>query len=85
MTMADWVLEVLRNAPLVSAAAWLLLAALQVYRDRWHTWTETFFLFSCAFAGIYAIGDWLFFNAPPNDPSLAGLYARISLTGITSL
>jgi hypothetical protein len=83
MTMADWVLEVLRNAPLVSAAAWLLLAALQVYRDRWHTWTETFFLFSCAFAGIYAIGDWLFFNAPPNDPSLAGLYARISLTGIT--
>ena len=81
--MADWVLEVLRNAPLVSAAAWLLLAALQVYRDRWHTWTETFFLFSCAFAGAYAIGDWLFFNAPPNDPNLAGLYARISLTGIT--
>src|ERR1700704_881370 len=83
MTMADWVLEVLRNTPLVSAAAWLLLAALQIYRDRWHTWTETFFLFCCAFAGIYAIGDWLFFNAPPNDPKLAVLYARISLTGIT--
>jgi hypothetical protein len=83
MTMADWVLEILRNAPLVSAGAWLLLAALQVYRDRWHTWTETFFLFCCAFAGIYAIGDWLFFNAPPDDPSLAVLYARISLTGIT--
>jgi hypothetical protein len=83
MTMADWVLEVLRNTPLVSAAAWLLLAALQIYRDRWHTWTETFFLFCCAFAGIYAIGDWLFFNAPPNDPDLAVLYARISLTGIT--
>lgn len=81
--MADWVLEVLRNAPLVSAAAWLLLAALQVYRDRWHTWTETFFLFCCAFAGVYAIGDWLFFNAPPGDPTRAVLYARISFAGIT--
>jgi hypothetical protein len=81
--MADWVLDVLKNAPLVSAAAWLLLAGLQVYRDRWHTWTEIFFLFSCAFAGIYAIGDWLFFNAPGNDPTLAGVYARVSLTGIT--
>lgn len=81
--MADWVLEVLRNAPLVSAAAWLLLAALQVYRDRWHTWTETFFLFCCAFAGVYAIGDWLFFNAPTGDPTRAVLYARISFAGIT--
>jgi len=79
--MADWVLEVLRNAPLVSASAWLLLAALQVYRDRWHTWTETFFLFCCTFAGIYAIGDWLFFNA--DSDYWAGLYARVSLTGIT--
>lgn len=79
--MVDWVLEVLRNAPLVSAAAWLLLAALQVYRDRWHTWTETFFLFSCVFAGVYAIGDWLFFKAP--NPERALLYAQLSLTGIT--
>jgi hypothetical protein len=81
--MADWLIEVLKQAPLVSAAAWLLLAGLQVYRDRWHTWTETFFLFCCAFAGIYAIGDWLFFNAPTLDQTLAGIYARVSLTGIT--
>jgi hypothetical protein len=81
--MADWVLEVLRNAPLASAAAWLLIATLQVYRDRWHTWTETFFLFTCTFAGIYAVGDWLFFNAPPNNEGLARLYARVSLGGIT--
>lgn len=81
--MADWYLEVLRNAPLVSAAAWLVLVALQVYRDRWHTWTETFFLFTCTFAGIYAVGDWLFFNAPIGDPAVAAIYARISLTGVT--
>lgn len=81
--MADWVLEVLRNVPLVSAAAWLLLAALQVYRDRWHTWTETFFLFCCFFAGLYAIGDWLFFNADPANARLATVYALVSLTGIT--
>ena len=81
--MVDWWLDVLRNAPLVSAAAWLLLAALQVYRDRWHTWTETFFLFTCSFAGIYAIADWLFFNAPPSRPDLAGLYARISIGALT--
>jgi hypothetical protein len=81
--MTDWVIDALRNIPLVSAAAWLLLVALQVYRDRWHTWTETFFLFCCTFAGIYAIGDWLFFNAPADNRALAELYARISLTGIT--
>ena len=81
--MADWVIEILRNAPLVSAAAWLLLAALQVYRDRWHTWTETFFLFTCSFAGMYAFGDWLFFNADPRYPQIAVLYALVSLTGAT--
>lgn len=84
--MADIVTEILRNAPLVSAAAWLMLAALQVYRDRWHTWTETFFLFSCFFAGLYAIGDWLFFNVDPTRANATGsatLAALISLTGLT--
>ncbi len=79
--MVDWVLEILRHAPLVSAAAWVLLAGLQVYRDRYHTWTETFFLFSCFFAGVYAVGDWLFFNAV--NPGLAKFFALVSLTGLT--
>src|SRR5207244_339889 len=78
--MADFITVVLKNVPLVSAGAWLVLAALQVYRDRWHTWTETFFLFACFFAGLYAIGDWLFFHA---KPEWAGFAALISFTGLT--
>lgn len=81
--MVDWVLEILRNAPLVSAAAWFLLATLQVYRDRWHTWTETFFLFCCFFAAVYAIGDWLYFNARPVDTVVGTFAALVSLTGLT--
>ncbi len=80
--MADWISTVLKTAPLVSAAAWLLLAALQVYRDRWHTWTERFFLLSCFFPGFYAIGDWLFFNADPNNLQAQKTAALISLTGL---
>src|SRR5438132_41075 len=44
--------DLLRILPLASAAIWFVLAGLQVYRDRIHTWTETFFLLSCIFAGI---------------------------------
>src|SRR2546422_896899 len=50
--MVSWLFEVLIEAPLASAAAWFILAALQIYRDRWHTWTEAFFLFCCFFAGL---------------------------------
>src|SRR5712691_915951 len=78
--MVEWI-DVLRYAPLVSATAWISIAALQVYRDRWHTWTETFFLFSCFFAAIYAIGDFLLFVS--NTPSAARLSALVSLTGLT--
>lgn len=78
--MADLVTEILRNVPLVSAGAWFSLAALQVVRDRWHTWTETFFLFACFFAGMYAVGDWLFFNAGSMEAA-----RRASQVSITSL
>src|SRR2546427_7392621 len=73
-------LDILRFVPILSAGGWFLLAFLQVYRDRWHTWTETFFLFACFFAGLYAIGDWLFFHA---KPEWAGFAALISFTGLT--
>jgi hypothetical protein len=71
----------------VSAAAWFSLAALQIYRDRWHTWTETFFLSACFFAGMYAVADWLFFNVPTTIPPETGirnasLAALISLTSL---
>src|SRR5437899_10363497 len=73
-------LDILRFVPILSAGGWFLLAFLQVYRDRWHTWTETFFLFACFFAGLYAIGDWLFFQATQETALFAAL---ISFTGLT--
>lgn len=57
------IIDVLRILPLASAATWFTLAGLQVYRDRYHTWTETFFLFACIFAGLYATFDSVFFWA----------------------
>ena len=85
--MADILTEILRHAPLVSAAAWFSLAALQVYRDRWHTWTETFFLFACFFAGMYAVGDWLLFNVEPTIPPDVGIRnaSFAALVSVTSL
>jgi hypothetical protein len=79
--MAD-ALEILRIAPVLSSAAWFLLAIVQVYRDRWHSWTETFFLFSCFFAGTYALGDLFFINADPGNPAAALLAARVSLVAL---
>lgn len=55
--------EVLRHLPLAAAAGWSLVAGVQILRDRFRTWTEAFFLFSCLAAAAYAISDWLFFNA----------------------
>ena len=70
--------DLLRVLPLASAATWFVLAALQVYRDRIHTWTETFFLFSCIFAGLYAVWDYLFFTA--GDESFARFAGLVSLS-----
>src|SRR5207247_3926118 len=78
--MVSWLFEVLIEAPLASAAAWFILAALQIYRDRWHTWTEAFFLFCCFFAGLYAIGDWLLFHSV--SVPYARLSAVVSFTGL---
>ncbi len=74
-------IEILKAAPIVSAAAWFILAILQVYRDRWHTWTEAFFLFCCFFAGLYAIGDFLLFYSRTFEAAL--LSTLVSLTGLT--
>src|SRR5256884_6887568 len=69
--------DLLRVLPLASAATWFVLAGLQVYRDRIHTWTETFFLLSCIFAALYATWDFLFFTA--GDKGLAE-FARLMST-----
>jgi hypothetical protein len=76
-----YLIEILKAAPLASATAWFVLAILQVYRDRWHTWTEAFFLFCCFFAGLYAIGDFLLFYS--TTYGAARLSTLVSLTGLT--
>jgi len=50
--------------PLATVGVWWGLAAYQVYRDRYRTWTEAFFLAACFFAGGYALADVFFFTAP---------------------
>jgi hypothetical protein len=75
------VLEILRHFPLASAAAWFLIVGFQIYRDRYHTRTEAFFLLACAFAGLYAIADWFFFNL--NDSPLVMIAAMFSLASVT--
>ena len=67
--------------PLGSAVVWFGLALYQVYRDRYRTWTEAFFLAGCVFVGGYALADLLFFNAPSKD--LAASLAKISFTMLT--
>src|SRR5438034_3341213 len=77
--------DLLRVLPLASAATWFVLAGLQVYRDRIHTWTETFFLLSCIFAALYATWDFLFFTAGSiNFAKFAGLMSTSSAI-VTSL
>lgn len=70
--------DVLKILPALSAVIWFSLAALQVYRDRIHTWTEAFFLFACFFTGLYALSDLFFFLAP--FPATA---ARLSISSLT--
>lgn len=67
--------------PLGTVAVWYGLAIYQVYRDRYRTWTEAFFLAGCFFLGSYGLADVLFFTAP--TPSQAALAALISFTVLT--
>jgi hypothetical protein len=67
--------------PLGTVAVWWGLALYQVYRDRYRTWTEAFFLAACLFVGGYALADVFFFNAP--DTSQAATAALISFSLLT--
>ncbi len=67
--------------PAGTVAVWYGLAIYQVYRDRYRTWTEAFFLAGCFFVGTYALADILFFNA--GDAASAALAAKISFTALT--
>jgi len=71
-------LTILKVLPAIGATIWFSLAALQVYRDRIHTWTEAFFLGACFFTGAYALSDLFFFNAPSAGD--AANFARLSMS-----
>ncbi len=64
--------------PLITAGVWYALATYQVYRDRFRTWTEAFFLVTCFFTGSYALSDVFFFTAPTTAQA-----AEVALIGFT--
>ena len=67
--------------PLATVGVWWGLAGYQVYRDRYRTWTEGFFLAACVFAGAYAMADVFFFTAP--TVAAATTVALISFSVLT--
>lgn len=67
--------------PLATIAVWWGLAAYQVYRDRYRTWTEAFFLAGCIFLGAYALFDVIFFTV--SDKGIATLAALMGFTVLT--
>jgi hypothetical protein len=73
--------EVLRNLPLMSAVLMYAIVAVQILRDRYKTWTESFFLAGFFFAGTYALADFLFFTAPSYDRAVFA--AKVSISSLT--
>ncbi len=67
--------------PVGTVAVWYGLAIYQVYRDRYRTWTEAFFLAGCFFIGTYALADVFFFTARTVDQAAA--YAKISFSALS--
>lgn len=73
--------EVTRNLPLASAVLMYAIVAVQLLRDRYKTWTESFFLAGFFFAGTYALADFLFFTAPSYDSAFFA--AKVSISSLT--
>src|SRR5512137_2078110 len=67
--------------PLATVGVWWGLAFYQVYRDRYRTWTEVFFLAGCFFVGSYALADMFFFTASTQQQ--AATAALLSFTVLT--
>jgi hypothetical protein len=73
--------EVLRNLPLISAMLMYAIVAVQILRDRFKTWTESFFLAGFFFAGTYALADFLFFTASTYEHAVFA--AKLSISSLT--
>jgi len=71
--------------PLPSAIVWFTLVVYQVYRDRFRTWTEVFFLAAAFFAGAYALSDLFFFNVATESQARTALLASFSSLSLTTL
>ena len=67
--------------PLAAVGVWWGLSVYQVYRDRYRTWTEVFFLAGCFFVGAYALSDVFFFTAANKNQAVVA--ALISFTVLT--
>ena len=65
--------------PLGSVVVWWGLAGYQVYRDRYRTWTEAFFLAGCLFLGAYALADVFFFTVPLRDQAIIAALVGFSV------
>jgi len=73
--------EVVRNLPLASAVLMYAIVAVQLLRDRYRTWTESFFLAGFFFAGTYALADFFFFTAPSYERAVFA--AKVSISSLT--
>jgi len=73
--------EVLRNLPLATAGLMYAIVAVQFLRDRYRTWTESFFLAFIFFSGTYALADSLFFTAPNYERAV--MAAKLSISSLT--
>ena len=73
--------DVLRNLPLFSAVLLYTVVAVQIWRDRVRTWTESFFVFGFFFSATYAFCDFLYFHSPNEEASMiAAKFANSFLT-----
>ena len=72
---------VVRSLPLFSAIVLLAVAAVQIWRGKFRTWSESFFVSGFFFAGIYALTDFLYFSAATEDTAL--LAAKLDVSFVT--
>ncbi len=73
--------SILQWTPLATAAVWLTVTVYQIAKDRYHTWTEGYFVALCASVTAYAAIDVVFFNI--GEPSAAWIAAIASLTALS--
>ncbi len=79
-------------SPLLSVAVWGILSGYLVFRQRYRTWTERFFLGLCLGTAAYAASDVFFFQQSPaaastaiTTPAVIGASASLASLTVASL